>query len=427
MYSETEKKCAWRLLATAIKDGIDYIPPRLTPDHFHEPKLKTWIRAARETGDPYKAALDVGIDVVALTQRSGFIPLKQGELIKSIDVILDGNRRRHLFGITKIIEKQLVKGDPVSDVLNSLHAALSSADYRPASMDSQTLTSALGKAIENLKRRGSDDFASGVDTGIENLNKKKLLYPFGVISIIAARPSNGKSSLVRASVKANALQNKHSLVFSIEDTAETFALRMVATDTDIPVSVLLQGTLTTKQEKQVEMAYTFWQDYGDYVTIIDARTVKPEDVYAEAMLAYREKEIKAFYVDYAQVITGDEDKKKIDELIDYMVKATGVKNKEGRHDLAGVLVSQLKRFEQDIKEIDDLDDLPIPRMHHLKDTGDLEERVKGPLLGVLNPSFYKKDLAPNNLFVYVMKNSNGEVTADSAIPVDWNGPTTTVS
>ena len=133
----------------------------------------------------------------------------------------------------------------LSDVLSQAQEEvfrLSHADARRGSMSIAPLVKQTLKEIESLYHK--EEQILGVSTGFFNLDVMTSGLQPGDLSIIAARPSMGKSTLVLNIAQNIARNNLPVLIFSLEMPARHVVMRMLAAETGIDFGRIRTGKLT---------------------------------------------------------------------------------------------------------------------------------------------------------------------------------------
>lgn len=219
---------------------------------------------------------------------------------------------------------------------------------------------------------------------IWGLHKKEL-------TIIGARPSNGKSDMAINVAYDLAIQSKKVLFLSLEMTIPRIIERMFCLEFSIKNMSLLQGEFNTVPEIQSKWEI-FKKDMKTYrLNLSDMIGRQINDI--EDILKDVSSPPDIIIIDHIQEISGDRKKEAIDKYLDRMREVAI------RQDMAIVICSQINRISQ---EADDRS----PQLHQLKGSGALEEKADNVIL-LHWPYHYDQGKDFNYFELNVAKNRNG--------------------
>ncbi len=239
--------------------------------------------------------------------------------------------KRALATLATTIKKVTVEDDlPVEEVMNLVEKKLyeitqnsTSEDFREA----KDITLAMLEEMNRLKALGNSKLL-GTDTGFRNLNDRTSGFGKGDLIILAARPAMGKTSLV-LNITQKAIERGEGIAFfSLEMPAEQLMLRLLSTETSIPLQKLRIGDLTDEEWSRLSMATDkmatrkLFVDDGGYATIHHVRSKlrKLKSQYPEISMAV---------IDYLQLMSGD--------------------NKEGRQQVISEISRGLKQLARELE------------------------------------------------------------------------------
>ena len=195
----------------------------------------------------------------------------------------------------------------------------------------QNIVSKTIDYIDDLKENGA-----GLSTGFKDIDKLLNGLRNGTLTVIAGRPSMGKSTLAM-NFANNISKNKSVLFYSLEMTQVQLMMKIVSSETDIPLWKVERNQLT---EDENNRWYTALAKAGDKnMTIIDKGGVSAEDIVVKARQLHGEKSLGVIIVDYLQIMSYDKSKE-VSELgnitreLKYLSKEL---------DIPVILLSQLSR------------------------------------------------------------------------------------
>jgi len=234
----------------------------------------------------------------------------------------------------------------ISNEIEDLKEHISYSNYQKSADKIQKLQSDLADAhedgmqqivsktvdyIEDIKQSGV-----GLSTGFDSIDKLLNGLRNGTLTVIAGRPSMGKSTLAM-NFANNISKHKSVLFYSLEMTQVQLMMKIVSSETDIPLWKVERNQLT---ENENERWYKALAKAGDKnMTIIDKGGVSAEDIVVKARQLHGEKELGVIIVDYLQIMKYDKSKE-VSELgnitreLKYLSKEL---------DIPVILLSQLSR------------------------------------------------------------------------------------
>ena len=195
----------------------------------------------------------------------------------------------------------------------------------------QNIVSKTIDYIDELKENGA-----GLSTGFKDIDKLLNGLRNGTLTVIAGRPSMGKSTLAM-NFANNISKNKSVLFFSLEMTQVQLMMKIVSSETNIPLWKVERNQLT---ETESDRWYKALAQAGDKnMTIIDKGGVSAKDIVVKSRQLDGEKDLGVIIVDYLQIMSYDKSKE-VSELgnitreLKYLAKEL---------DIPVILLSQLSR------------------------------------------------------------------------------------
>ncbi len=163
----------------------------------------------------------------------------------------------------------------------------------------------VGPALSGIRERmASDDKVFGIKSGIPRLDSLTSGFKKGNLSIIAGRPSMGKTSLAINIAQQAAVTHGHKcLVFSLEMSDEELLLRMLANQAKINLKDLTDGNLTDGEFGRTKEAADLLSQAPIFID--DQPFTNPLEVRAKARRIAKENGgLDLIMVDYLQLMSG---------------------------------------------------------------------------------------------------------------------------
>jgi replicative DNA helicase len=326
------------------------------------------------------------------------------------------------------------------ELLSSVMAQASRLDAEQPE-DASTIGDVIKRRIAQLEQIAADRAAgrtimSGFPTGIEKLDEKLGGWHPGIVSIVAARPAMGKSSLGLATADASSKAGFGVHLFSLEDTEQSYADRTLSRESGVDAEKMRNADLQQGDMPALSNALrTLSRRQG---WLFDGRSgITADEIVRSVRRRKKDNRTKVVIVDYVQLVRKQHARMSTHESLGEIVTALADAAKQDG--MAYIVMSQLNR------EIEKREDRR-PLMSDLRESGSLEERAKC-VIGIYRGSAYKQppkrcvdydcDCKPapkgdckhtpsdltfeSQVQLHVLKNSNGRT---GKITANWNGPTT---
>lgn len=192
------------------------------------------------------------------------------------------------------------EGKATADVLEAAQAAILDVE-RPTGKGPQKLVNGFSGWIEELDRRmeaGGD--LVGLSTGFIDLDRQTLGLEPGDMWVLAARPSQGKTTCVMNMLEHIAGQGKAVLFFSLEMPEKQLLTRTIASLGKLDSNRLRMGQLTDEEWQRVTAAGVKVKDMPLYVDDQSGLTIT--EMRARARRMKRQHDIAVIAVDYLQLV-----------------------------------------------------------------------------------------------------------------------------
>lgn len=311
------------------------------------------------------------------------------------------------------IKTRQVAGMDVVDRVRSVYQSLLEAIPRT---NKRTMGEIVGEVVRNVER----DFAlresgaqvtAGVETGLRKLDSALGGIPRGVLTLIAGRPGNGKTTLMQTIARHAGAYADKPILYSYEDSDASFGQRELAAATKVPTHKIRSLDMTREQFDRFRQLAPICGRRQWRVAQASGMTVDQlcADVRAErARAKERGEQVGGLVlVDYLQRMPVDP-RARYDQELGRICNA--LVDLAASENIAVVAGSQLNRAVESR-------DSKVPKLSDLRDSGRLEELAK-VVLAVYRPAKYESGARPDQLDVIVLKNHQGDT--DVAIGLQWD-------
>jgi len=238
---------------------------------------------------------------------------------------------------------------------------------------------------------------AGLSTGFEGLDKKTHGLQPSELTILAGRPSMGKSAMMLDMALALAVAGKKVAIFSMEMSNQLLAERLLANRGSVNLQRIKSDSLTPEEATKLNKAYS---ELGKMqIDIFDRTLLAPLRIEGEIS----QHKYDCIFVDYLQLLSSDGAQASRYQEIDAHCKE--LKDMAKKHNIPVVALAQLGR-EVEKRTTHE------PRLSDLRESGGIEQ-VADLILLLHRPSHYalhdlnedKED--DGEAFIFIAKNRNG--------------------
>jgi replicative DNA helicase len=252
--------------------------------------------------------------------------------------------------------------------------------------------------INEVERRVADKrTVTGVPTGFRDLDDLTRGFQPEDLIVIGARPSMGKTSLVMNVAQHAALHHGMRVaVFSLEMSAQSLGLRLLASEARIDHHRLLSGRLCQSDYGPMADAYGRLSQAG--IVIDSSSSVTAFDVRAKARRLKADKGLDAIIIDYLQLMrpTQRAENKNLEIAeITRSLKAIAIDLR-----VPVILLSQLSRALESRSN-------HRPQLSDLRDSGSIEQDSDVVLLLHREEEYAKSDQNRGKAEIIIAKQRNG--------------------
>jgi replicative DNA helicase len=254
----------------------------------------------------------LGIDSSAILK---LLPKRSFDITKICVDLKEVENKRYLADISNLINQGLVNGDDVTKLSSVIESGLNQINDGSRSTEIYSISNIYDDVITTMSANIGASKFSGVDTGSRMLNYTLGGWQEGM-TVIAARPSMGKTIVGLDHAKAGAKSGKRVLFLSLEMPKESLMYRMISSEvptykySDIKANRINQEDVTKIAKSNASILrqlpiFFYDSDNRDvnYLSMIltaEVRTNKIDMVVIDYLQLIRDNQIKE-QSDFAQV------------------------------------------------------------------------------------------------------------------------------
>jgi replicative DNA helicase len=212
-----------------------------------------------------------------------------------------------------------------------------------------------------------------VPTCVPSINKKVVGFERGEVTVIAARPSMGKTQLMIKCAEVASLNKHNPVIDSLEMSAEELVNRRICSEAGIDSVRFRSGNLSIDELKNIEIAIKKIKSIP--VQIIRACSLS--SIKSKCRQKVNKEGCEIFFIDYIQLIerAGKNDNSEIEKI------SRELKLLAQELDIPIVILSQLSR------DCEKRGGFKIPMMSDLRDSGAIEQDAD-MIIFLYRPSVY---------------------------------------
>ncbi|MEN6368063.1 MAG: DnaB-like helicase C-terminal domain-containing protein [Thermoguttaceae bacterium] len=399
------------ILRPSVLDDLTF----LQPSDFYDETLATvfgWLRDRHQRGEP----IDVGL--LGQHFKGDDWTARLAEIIQAVPVahhaayygriVATVAKWRCLRNVGEdlIQQAQMAEGEPET-LLDAVESKLSTLTLTAGDGEPVTSADAAVQAITHIdaiQQRGQSD---GVPTGLFSFdNDQGGLFP-GELTILAARPGVGKTSLALQVASHNAERGRLVYFASLEMSAVELSIRLACGESGVSNRSVRIGQFRDGETDRLADAL---RRQSSMALEIHDRAALTVAAIRREIRKRKKRGLALAVVDYLQLVTPEDRRLPREQQVARMVRS--LKETAREYQIPILCLCQLNRQA-------DGDD--IPRLSQLRESGAIEQDADVVLfLSKHEPTKAEQ----HNAILTVAKNRNGET---GPIRMNWDGPTTRFS
>jgi len=318
-----------------------------------------------------------------------------------------GKRRLH-HAATDIL-RRIEDGDAVGDVLTDAEDAIMSIRTGAETSGPCHIKGTLAKTFDIIeaahKNKGQ---ITGLPTGFGKLDRLLNGLNAPDLTIIAARPSMGKSALA-GNIAENiaTVCQKPVLIFSLEMSREQIAQRMLCSNGRVNAAKMRVGMLSDSDfPKLIQAADVL---HKAPIFIDDTPALSINEIRARSRRQLRESGLALVIVDYLQLVSARAESRQTE----IAAVSRGLKALAKELSVPVVALSQLSRALESRKD-------KRPIMSDLRESGAIEQDADN-IVFLYRPAVYDDNADPADASAIIAKQRSGPV---GVVGLTWHGETT---
>jgi len=259
--------------------------------------------------------------------------------------------------------------------------------------DENSMRNIVSKTIDYI-----DDVTvngTGLSSGFESLDALTSGFRQGSLNVLAGRPSMGKSTLA-LNIANHLSSSKNVLFFSLEMSQVQLMLKMVSSETSLPMHKVERNQLSENEE---QVFYEKLAQAGNKnMSIIDRGGLSVKDISSMARKMNTDRKLDIILIDYLQIMKYDKGRE-VSELGN-ITRELKCLSKDLQIPI--ILLSQLSRGVESREN-------KRPYMSDLRSSGEIEQDAD-IVMFVYRDEYYHKDTSDTGLAeLIVAKNRMGQI------------------
>lgn len=248
-----------------------------------------------------------------------------------------------------------------------------------------------------------DESASGYKTGMETIDHTTGGFMPGELIILAARTSVGKTACAVGWAMHGAVNDKPTLIISMEMRQLQLAQRIIARELGLSAVDLRSGSYTT--EDVIAVRNLGKQAEGVKLGLYNMRGASVSDIVSLARRWKYEHGLEAVIVDYLQLIEAKDDRRSRAEQVS---KISGdLLSAADKLDVPIIALSQLNRKGEETGKPD-----PPPMLSNLRESGSIEQDAEIVMM-------LHRQREERNATIFMRKLRQGTL---GEVALEYNGP-----
>jgi len=265
--------------------------------------------------------------------------------------------------------------DPVTDAIELVNTAqegmLELGNYMHGGKEQSIDETFMDMVLDTEKRcaASGEEKMSGIPSHITEFNERTGGYQRQELTIIAGRPSHGKSAATFQEALQQAENGYHVGIFSIEMSERELMMRLAAIDQEIDLLKFKLGTLTVDDFGKLAKSLKKMKSLREFLHIDYRNPVNVQEIRSKCREWKQKYGLDIVYVDYLGLMeSGKKEKYWENSNVDLGYITKGLKQVAKELDIAMVVLSQMSRKIED-RGIEQR----WPQLSDLRDSGNIEQ------------------------------------------------------
>ncbi len=281
------------------------------------------------------------------------------------EIVRDKATLRRLVEVgTRIAQMGYENQGDVEDLVNQAQADVYAVASQNLGEEYSTLGESLQAALDEIESaQQRDGEMVGVPTGFVELDALTHgLHP-GQLIILAARPAVGKSTLALDIARHAAIRaNKPTIFFSLEMGRSEIAMRMLSSETSVPLQSMRKGTLDNSDWTKIVSVRGSLANSPLFID--DSPNLTLVEIRAKCRRIAQQVGLKMVVIDYLQLMSSGKKVESRQQEVSEFSRALKLLAKELQ--IPVIAISQLNRNSEQTKD-------KKPEISQLRESGSLEQ------------------------------------------------------
>ena len=224
----------------------------------------------------------------------------------------------------------------------------------------EVVENVVERVVQDLQQRGD---TPELPTGLARLDDAVWGLHRGEVTVLAARPGTGKTSLALHICRNLADMSKKIVFVSLEMTSEQLVERLLVQMTQADAWTLRRGESVQEFIEKIAPFSSLWPKFN--LRFVDGfgYTIPQLNYLIQKLVERTETPPDVLVVDFIQLIALEDGQQRFDAIAEYL---RALKELAMRHRMAVIVCSQINREQEKTKD-------KRPRLDQLKGSGALEE------------------------------------------------------
>ncbi len=297
------------------KSAIVRATERLSPEDFYRPAHQILFRVFTELADENnevdiitateelkkRKQLDAVGGVTYLSTLANYVPTA-AQFERYADIVEENALLRRLVDVaTSIAAKGYDGSEDAEAILDQAEQAIFDLGQRRIQRSYQALPEVIAAAFDHISYLDSvKGSLTGIPTGFPDLDKVTSGLQPSELIVIAARPSQGKSTLAMNLARHAALNDKKVAIFSLEMSVTQLAMRMICTEARLDGQRLRTGSLSEHEWQALTTSCGVLSKADIFID--DTPSISAMELRAKARRIKHEHGLDLIIVDYLQLM-----------------------------------------------------------------------------------------------------------------------------
>ena len=315
-------------------------------------------------------------------------------------IVRDRAIQRRLIEVTATVQKDAFEtGGAVDELLDRAEQAMFEVTQRRIRNEAVVVGDVVQEAYDQLIARESGQGVSGLQSYFADLDELTSGFLPGELTIVAARPSMGKTSFTLNVLRNVVYHGGAACFFSIEMPRLQVTSNILCGIARLDGHRLRGGILSKEEKRSFLQACEVLQNA--HLFIDDSPNLSTMELRAKARRLRAQHNIEVIAIDYLQLMTGSSRAARESRQIEVTEISRQVKALARELEIPIICLAQLSRKVEDRKD-------KKPMMSDLRESGSIEQDADKIIL-LHRPEYYERDKEElkGKATVIVAKNRNG--------------------